>query len=96
MGQMQKVGTHATTIGRDSSTNMMTVKYQNTYVVSFNDVSIILNTGGWFTNTTKTRMNQASNQFGLGYQVYQKDFEWFVDYKGKTHQFDGNELILTR
>jgi len=23
-------------------------------------------------------MNQAANQYGLGFQVYQKDYNWFV------------------
>jgi hypothetical protein len=38
-------------------------------------------------------MNQASNQFGLGYQVYQKDWQWYVDFDGQTIDFhDGMEL----
>lgn len=41
-------------------------------------------------------MNQASNQFGLGYSVYQKKGEWFVDYKGTTHKFDKDMITLDR
>lgn len=40
---------------------------------------VILNTGGWFTPTTKKRMNQFAEDNGLRFQVYQQDFEWFVD-----------------
>jgi len=72
------------------------VSYHNTDVVKWNDSTIILHTGGWRTNTTKVRMNQASNQFNLGYQVYQKDYNWFVTYRGTTYEFTGNSLTLQR
>lgn len=58
------------------------VQYHATPVVKFNDREIILNSGGWHTSTTKARMNQAANQFLLGYQVFQKDYDWFVDIAG--------------
>jgi hypothetical protein len=32
-------------------------------------------------------MNQASNQFGLGFRVYQKEWVWYVEYKGKVMPF---------
>lgn len=41
--------------------------------------AITLNSGGWRTPTTKLAMNQASNQFGLGFQVYQHNHDWYVD-----------------
>ena len=66
---------------------MACVRYHQTDVVKFNHEKIILNSGGWNTFTTKTRMNQASNQFGLGYYVYQRDFDWYVDYNGRTLEF---------
>lgn len=72
------------------------VSYHNTVVVDF-DYSrgtIILNTGGWKTATTKLRMNQTSNQFGLGYQVYQKNHSWYVRYHGEVIPFDGDKLEL--
>lgn len=72
----------------------LTVVYHSTPVVERTETEIVLDTGGWFTQTTKTRMNQASSQFGLRYQVYQKNFQWFVDYQGKTYTFEGNECRL--
>jgi len=71
------------------------VIYHNTPVVSYNQDKIILNSGGWMTATTKKRMNQVSDMFNLGYQVYQKDYSWYIDYKGQTFDFyDG--FILSR
>jgi len=64
-------------------------------VVKFNSREIILDSGGGHTQTTKARMNQASEQYDLGYQVYQRDYDWFVDYQGQTLEFyDG--MVLTR
>lgn len=69
--------------------------YHNTPVVSFNRDKIILNSGGWMTSTTKKRMNQVAEMFNLKYQVYQKDYNWYIDYKGQTFDFyDG--FILSR
>jgi len=94
MSQQYKIGTHKTNIFEDE--NFTYVIYHSTAVVKYDFDKIILNTGGWRTSTTKTRMNQSSNQFNLGFQVYQKDFDWFVDYCGKTYNFDEDELIIKR
>ncbi len=77
MAQTQRIQGRSTTVFTDNN-GMTKVVYHRTPVVSFNADKIILNTGGWRSVTTKLRMNQAANQFRLGYQVYQKDFDWFV------------------
>ena len=71
------------------------VQFHHTIVVAFNESEIILNSGGWFTNTTKIRMNQTSNQFNLGFNVFQKDLSWFVEFNEKTIPFE-NGMILKR
>lgn len=71
----------------------MVVMYHDTPVVTFDDDHIILNSGGWKTATTKTRLNQASSQFNLGYYIYQKNWQWFVLYDNKEFPFvDGMTL----
>ena len=94
MGQTQTIGTHKTAVF--SNGEHQVVKYWFTDVVKFNYKEIILNTGGWSTVTTKLRMNQASNQYNLGYNVYQKDYQWFVDYKNKTIPFNGDSITIKR
>lgn len=91
MNQLGKSNTSAV-----CTNGLISVVYHNTLVVEAdkNRGIIKLDTGGWKTPSTKARMNQASNQFGLGYQVYQKDHEWFVDYQGKTYTFSGDTLQL--
>ena len=76
MAQTQQVKGRATSIFQHDGCTV--VQYRGTLVVSFDDDTIELDSGGWRTVTTKLRMNQASNQYDLGYQVFQKDFEWFV------------------
>ena len=91
---MHKIGKHMTTISKyDDGT---AVTYHNTAVVVFNDDTITLNTGGWFSNTTKTRMNQASHQFDLGYYVFQRAGKWYVDAGVDRIPFDGNTVTIRR
>ena len=94
MASIDTIGSHKTSVFTHENTTF--VKYHWTNVVSFNEDTITLNTGGFETNTTKTRMNQTSNQFNLGFRVYQKNFDWFVEYAGKTFEFLSNELVLER
>ena len=94
MAQTQTVRGRATSVYWENGYH--NVRYHNTVVVKWNVDRIILNTGGWETVTTKLRMNQASNQYGLGYQVYQKDYDWFVSYNGQVVPFDGDMLTLVR
>ena len=94
-----KIGTHKTVIftepnykGEDTTK----VVYHSTAVVSFNEHTILLNTGGYETRTTKLRMNQASKVFNLGFEVFQKDFNWYVKFNGVTKEFEGNTMSVDR
>lgn len=75
---------------------MTSVIYHSTPVTSFNEKRIVLDTGGWSTNTTKERMNEASSEYNLGYTVYQKKFKWYAQYRGKDIPFVGDTLVLER
>lgn len=77
MPRLDRVGTHQTVIATfDGFTQVV---YHSTPVVKFSASTIVLDSGGWQSATSKTRMNQAANQFGLGYNVFQKDWDWFVE-----------------
>jgi len=88
MPQLQRVGNHATSIFTEDG--FTKIVYHTTVVVKFNYDTIVLNSGGWETATTKVRMNQASSQYNLGFTVLQKDFEWFISYNGKVIDFHDN------
>ena len=72
------------------------VRYHETDVVTTTPKSILLNTGGWFTSTTKKRMNEASVAFGLGFTVYQEKKAWHVNFNGQVLDFRGDVLELAR
>ena len=76
MTQLTKIGKVHTTVSEHDGVTSVT--YHETIVVEFTDDMVWLDTGGWYTATTKTRMNQASNQFGLGFHVYQSKGKWYV------------------
>lgn len=76
MSQTQEVRGVATSIRTENGWTI--IRYHSTDVVKFNDKQIILDSGGWLTATTKTRMNQAANQFDLGFHISQRNFKWFV------------------
>ena len=98
----QIIGKHKTTVktrtaeeyGFDPEQGTGTeVKYHNTIVVYFTDEHIALDTGGYRTRATKLRMNQVSQQFDLGYRIYQKDFRWHVEFNGHTTIFFNRMMI---
>ena len=91
--RINKVGAHKTAVLVEDG--QLTVIYHNTAVVKANFGKIVLNSGGWQTQTTKLRMNQASNEYNLGFEVFQRDYEWFVDFKGETIPFT-DEMVLVR
>lgn len=64
-----RINQYKTDIKTGKTAGTEVVDYKTT-IVSFTDETITLNTGGWWSRSTKIRMNQASQQFDLGYRVY--------------------------
>lgn len=96
MSQNQIVRGVATHLCNNTPDNTQ-VWYHNTCVVEFNPERIRLYAGRWKTATTKLRMNQASNQFMLGYHVYQEKHGWYVRLAdGTVIDFSGDEVIIPR
>lgn len=51
------------------------IEHHNTDIVTFlPDGDIVLNSGGWYSKTTKERINDAIGQFG---HIVQRDFTWY-------------------
>lgn len=94
MTRLDVIGKHKTKVYEDGGYTR--VKYHFTDVVTFNDSVINLDTGGWESVTTKARMNQASRQFNLDFSVYQRNYKWFVDFKGETIEFKNGMATLIR
>ena len=82
-------------IERDDSTTRFI--YRGTTVVEWFPLQerVVLRDGGWKSLTTKLRMNQASNQFSLGYTVYQKARRWFVRTNAGTYRYKDGMQVST-
>ncbi len=77
--------------------NYCYVVYHSTAVVKFNEFEIILNSNGWNTKTTKDRMNQTSQEYDLGFKIYQRNFKWWLVWDNKVYRFnDGMRIKSTK
>lgn len=95
MSRYNEIGRHKTNITHVGLDTLVT--YHSTPVVTFDEERVVLNTGGWFTNTTKLRMNQTANQYNLGFGVYQHKFDWYVSLpNGETREFTSNTIEFSR
>ena len=56
-----------------------------------------LSSCGWQTVTTKSRLNALLSEFKYGCKVFQKNFDWYVSFRGQTQDFmDGMILLDTQ
>jgi hypothetical protein len=78
MAQQHTIGTVATSVATGSD-GVTRVIYHSTIVAAWNATTITLDSGGWRTATTKTRINQAASQYALDFRVFQSRGDWYVD-----------------
>ena len=86
-----------TSVEYNSNTNCSTVVLYNTAIATYdhNTQALKLNTGGWSTVTTKSRLNAILSELITGASVFQRDFIWFLNYNNQTVDFfDG--MILSQ
>lgn len=95
MSRYNEIGRTATTVASDGDGSTV-VTYHNTKVVVWNERFITLNSGGYKTNTTKTRINQVATVHNLGFTVAQTKKQWFVytnhNWEHPIPFFDGMRL----
>lgn len=82
-----KISKNNTRILKDNK-GVETVILYDTPIVTISPKTIELNTGGFNTNTTRNRMNQVSNEKGLGFFVSSKAGKLTVSFKGKDQTFE--------
>ena len=86
-----------TQVNYNSNTNCSTVVLHRTAIATYdhNTQAVKLNTGGWHSNTTKSRLNAILQGIIGGASVYQKAFDWYLSYNNQTVDFwDG--MILSQ
>ena len=80
----------------NESTNCSTVVLHRTAIAVYdhNTNALKLNSGGYTTNTTKSRLNAILQGIIGCASVYQKNWDWYLSYNNQTVDFwDG--MILT-
>ena len=86
-----------TNVEYNSNTNCSTVVLHRTAIAVYdhNTQALKLNTGGWATVTTKSRLNAILQGLIVGASVFQKNFDWYLSYNNQTVDFwDG--MILSQ
>lgn len=85
---------------------MTVIRYHYTDIVKFDDAIVILNTGGWWSVTTKARMNQVADEFNLAFKVSSGDVLWEVCHNPEggsvyadgciVHDYNAETLVIDR
>jgi len=74
------------------------VKYHNTEIVRTdtvrNRLKVTLDHNGWKGVTTKRKMNQAANEFLLGFGVHQADHVWYVRTIAGVYEFERRQFAF--
>ena len=90
-----------TFVDYNSNTNCSTVVLHRTAIAVYdhNTNALKLNTGGWHTVTTKSRLNAILQGIIGCASVFQKQFDWYLSYNNQTVDFwdgmilSGGEII---
>ena len=56
--------------------------------------AVKLNSCGYETVTTKSRLNALLEEVKYGAKVFQKNFDWFISYQGQTKDFIDGMILL--
>ena len=86
-GKVTKNLCHKTTVNLERNMDInITYWYTPIVTINFKTQNLKLNTGKYYTLTTKRRLNQLTPP---GFYIYQKDFKWFAqDVTGVTKVFE--------
>jgi hypothetical protein len=90
MGQMSKISSNNTKVITQDDGTVVVRLHRTDVVTLFTDGTVVLNTGGWDTVTTRARMNQAANQLGLHYRVFREKYQLFVRVNRQTLPFESS------
>ena len=84
-----------TVVDYNSNTNCSTVVLHRTAIAVYdhNTSALKLNTGGWHSVTTKSRLNAILSELITGARVFQRAFIWFLNYNNVTHDFNDGMIL---
>ena len=83
----------------NDSTNCSSVFLHGHNIATFdhNLKAVKISSCGWQTVTTKSRLNAILSEVKYGCSVFQKNWNWYVSFRGQTQDFvDGMILLDTQ
>ena len=84
-----------TRVEYNSNTDCSTVYLHNNRIatVDHNTNALKLSSCGWQSVTTKSRLNAILQEVIGCASVFQKNFEWFLNYNNQTHNFNDGMIL---
>ena len=85
-----------TVVEYNSNTDCSAVYLHNNRIATYdhNNEALKLSSCGWQSVTTKSRLNAILSEVITGASVFQRNWNWFINYNNQTHNFfDG--MIIT-
>ena len=85
-----------TRVDYNNNTNCSTVVLHRTAIAVYdhNTQALKLNTGGWHSVTTKSRLNAILQELIAGASVFQRQFNWYLNYNNQTHDFNDGMILV--
>ena len=82
-----------TTVTKNPNNGNVTVLLHGNHIATLNNDFVAIYDGGWQSNTTKSRLNALLSEFRPHTRVFQKNYEWFISYAGRTFDFVSGSLV---
>ena len=83
------IPTYETRISYSDFFDRLDIFYHDTAIASiWGYGKLKIDNGGWWSKTTKKRINAVLSAFGLPYSIYQANWQWYLsDREGITYPF---------
>ena len=85
-----------TQVNYNSNTNCSQIYLHGHHIATFcHETSAVkIDSCGYTTNTTKSRLNAILEEVKYGCKVFQKNWDWFVNYNDQTTLFRDGMILL--
>ena len=85
-----------TQVNYNSNTNCSQIYLHGHHIATFchETLAVKINSCGYHTNTTKSRLNALLEEVKWGCKVFQKNWDWFVSYNDQTTLFRDGMILL--
>ena len=85
-----------TQVNYNSNTNCSSIYLHGHLICTFdhNTQAVKLNSCGYQTNTTKSRLNAILDEVKYGAKVFQKNWNWFVSFNNQTVDFVDGMILF--